>query len=37
MEKSVPPINSGRNAKRKTGGIAWAVWLSSLFNGMGKS
>ena len=35
MEKSVPPRKSGRNAKRKSGGIARAFWLSSIFKGMG--
>lgn len=37
MENIVPPRNSGRNAKRKSGGIARAVRLSSIFSGMGKS
>ncbi len=36
MEKIVPPRNSGRNAKRKSGGIARVVRLSLMFNSIGK-
>ena len=37
MEKIVPPRNSGRNAKRKSGGIGTVVGLLSIFTGISNS